>query len=475
MHLIRSISEQKLSWFIRFLLGTSLLLIIGLSYSYHTINKELIYFSEKVNRTQSVLTALEATSSGAYEATFLINNYLFLRDSTYSNKSLAALSRLPALLDNLDSLASENIVQKKRVYLLRGYFGQLIKLSESVLRTEASPADPSLLYATGKTLDLTATSIKKVVSDMTITENLLMTNRTQSRENYGRQIFAYNWIIMLVAIIFLSSAFVLLDRELTRNRFYRIDLENKIESLNRSNSELEQFAYVASHDMQEPLRKIRSFADRIIIKYQKEITDDVFQMLLKIDRSAQRMQMVINDLLAFSRTVNSGSGPKKISLSVPYSDAVANLSEIIRDSQAVIHCDPLPVMEVYPTQIVQLFQNLLSNSIKYRNENHKPVIYIRHELVQGEVIPNVKPGHRDVAFHQIVIQDNGIGFPKEFAEKIFVIFQRLHDRNKFHGTGIGLAICKRVISNHNGYIYADSINGEGASFYIYLPEQSLLG
>lgn len=449
------------------------MLIIGLSYSYHTINKELVYFSEKVSHTQKVITALKETSSELYEVTFLTNNYLSSKDTTYINKSLAALDKLPHTFHNLDTLASENLVQKRRVTALREQLESFYKNIHILLSRDRYAIKGTEFDATYKTLIQNVAASKKIITEIDNTEIKLMASREQSRDNYGRQIFRYNWIIMLVAIIFLSSAFVLLDRELSRNKFYRIDLENKVESLNRSHSELEQFAFVASHDMQEPLRKIRSFSDRIIVRHRKELSDDVFDMLKKIDRSSQRIQLLINDFLVFSRTVNKVSERKKTELSVLFEEACTNLSEMIVDNKAVIHCEQLPFAEVYPGQIVQLFQNLLSNSIKYHKSQHKPVIRITHQLVMGEVIPNIKSTHRDIQFHQINFIDNGIGFRKEFSEKIFLIFQKLHDRNKFEGTGIGLAICKRVVSNHNGYIFADSMEGEGASFSVYLPAESL--
>ena len=474
MRLLRSITEQKLSWFVRLLLGTSLLLIIGLSYSYHTINKQLIYFSEKVSHTQRVITALKETSSGLYEITFLTNSFLFLRDTTYINKSLAALAAFPEITHNLDTLVSDNVVQKRRIRILHGNLEIFYAQSASLLKPDAIALNPASFYASYKRLGLEATSIRKLISDMTDTENMLLQSRIQSKEIYSKQILRYNWLIMLVTVAFLSAAFILLDRELGRNKMYRIDLENKIENLNRSNGELEQFAYVASHDMKEPLRKIRSFADRTLIKYGRELPEDVNQMMSKIDKSSHRMQLLIDDLLSFSRTVNSGMSPKTVSLNMPFSEAQNNLSEIISEHNAVIHCEPLPTVEVYPSQIIQLFQNLLANSIKYHKENLDPVVRVRYQLVNGDAIPNVQPAHRDIQFHQIRIIDNGIGFDKDFAEKIFVIFQRLHDRNKFEGTGIGLAICKRVVSNHNGYIFADSKEGEGSCFYVYLPVESLL-
>jgi signal transduction histidine kinase len=474
MHLLRSITEQKLSWFIRFLLGASLLLIIGLSYSYHTVNKQLIYFSEKASHTQKVITALKETSSGLYEITFLTNSFLFLRDTTYFNKSLAALQVLPVLTHNLDTLVSENEVQKKRIQMLHSSLDIFYAHSSQLLKPHAETLNPASFYVSFKQVGDEAIQIRKLISDMTDTEYMLLQNRIQSKEMYSKQIFKFNWIILLVTVTFLSAAFILLDRELQRNKMYRIALENKVESLNRSNSELEQFAYVASHDMKEPLRKIRSFADRTQIKYGKELPDDVNLMLSKIDSSSKRMQLLIDDLLSFSQIINSDSGPHLVDLNISFSEAKSHLSEVIQEHNAIIHCEPLPSIEAYASQMIQLFQNLLSNSIKYHTAGQNPVVRVRYQLASGDVIPGVQPAHRDIYFHEIRIIDNGLGFKKEYAEKIFVIFQRLHDRNKFEGSGIGLAICKRVVSNHNGYIFAESKEGEGECFYVYLPVNSLL-
>lgn len=469
----RTLSEQQLSLITRFLLGTSLILIIALSYSYNEINQELINYSEKVNQTQRVISSLNEVSSALYESTYHANTYLFLKDTAYINKTLAAAKTIPALTQKIDSLVVGNESQQKRLEALKVHVGEFSTYTERLAKS-GTLVNPAIVYALYKKKNLEVDSITKLISEMNNVEGQLMHMRVRSRDNYRLQVFRYNWIIMLVAIVFLSSAFVLLDRELKRNQFYRIDLENKIENLNRSNSELEQFAYVASHDLQEPLRKIRSFSDRLVSKYQEEISDEIFQMLNKIDGSAQRMQLLINDLLSFSRIVKTGSDARLINLNTSLADAKSNLSEMIMENKAVIHSELLPSVEGYGSQMVQLFQNLLSNSIKYHKEDQRPVICITHRLVNGEIIPGVKPSHQEIQFHQIKISDNGIGFKKEFSEKIFIIFKRLHGRNEFAGTGIGLAICKRVVSNHNGYIFAESTEGEGANFYIYLPSESLL-
>ncbi|HEV7350503.1 sensor histidine kinase [Telluribacter sp.] len=469
----RSLDERQLTWAIRFLFGISIMLIIALSYSYHTINKELIFYSERVDHTQRVLITLEKVSSKLYETIYHGRTYLLLKDTANKRAILKSIDDLNPLLDQLDTLM-ESPPQDKRVQVLRTTLDNLydrtnIYWTDSTVQLGEQEQQAMLREASGH-----IEQANRLIREITEVENKLMHTRMQSRDNYKQQVFRYNWVIMLVALVFLSSSFILLDRELKRNNLYRIELENKVENLNRSNNELEQFAYVASHDLQEPLRKIQSFSDRLLLKYSIKLENEAQLMLYKVNDSAQRMQLLINDLLSFSRLVKPGANVQRVDLNDVLEEAKYNLSETITTQKVIIKSSGLPVLKAYRVQMVQLFQNLLSNSIKYSRPDIVPYITISCKLVEGSEIPAIKPAHQDVQFYLIEFSDNGIGFNSEYAEKIFVIFQRLHARDEFEGTGIGLSICRRVISNHNGYIFAKGQEGKGANFYVYLPLQPFI-
>jgi signal transduction histidine kinase len=231
-------------------------------------------------------------------------------------------------------------------------------------------------------------------------------------------------------------------------------LENNIQ-LKTTIEELDRFAYVASHDLQEPLRKILVFSDKLQTKYKDSLDAEVSQSLEKIAKASARMQSLINDLLKFSRqtTVNDDFVP--ISLDQLIQDVIADLEVEIETASAQLQVNTLPEIWGIPSQIRQLFQNLLSNAIKFRKKDGIPVVQIYHESWNG--------------LNRVVIQDNGIGFDPKYSDEIFMVFKRLHSYHEFEGSGVGLSICKKIIDKHSGSIRAESKIDEGSKFIIEFP------
>lgn len=244
-------------------------------------------------------------------------------------------------------------------------------------------------------------------------------------------------------------------------------LKQKNQELERSNKELIEFNYAASHDLQEPLRKIQTFISRINEKEFDNMSDRGKEYMERIVSAAARMRILIDDLLQYSRTNKSDALFEQIDLNVALAVVTQDLSEIIFENEVTLNHPKLPVVRGIRFQMQQLFVNLISNSIKYKKPSVRPIITITYAKVKAKN-ENIKDDTH-AEFHKLTFQDNGIGFEPEHAEKIFLLFNRLHAKSEYPGTGVGLAICKKIISNHNGYIFADGKLEEGATITLYLP------
>ena len=271
-----------------------------------------------------------------------------------------------------------------------------------------------------------------------------------------------------------------INADITDQYLNSLTLENKNQELMQSNSELASFNHIASHDLQEPLRKIQLFISRIEENEQKTMSEIGKEYFSRIHLSARRMRVLIDDLLLFSRTNKAEKVFEKVDLTLLLKNAKRELMEAINEKNAVITFSQLPVLTVIPFQIQQLFINLISNSLKYSNAEIPPIIEINCEKItarknqtlrllqtDGNKILRI---NRDNIYYKFVFKDNGIGFDQKYVENIFILFQRLHHKTEYSGTGIGLAICKKIVENHAGFITAEGRPDKGATFTFFLPE-----
>ncbi len=257
-------------------------------------------------------------------------------------------------------------------------------------------------------------------------------------------------------------------RDITEQKKSAIELRNYAKRLEESNKELQQFAYVASHDLKGPLRRILIFADRMLDKENKSITEKGRKYFILITKTAVRMQALIDDLLSFASLASSGKVYETTDLTRIVKEIKISFKEEIKEKHSCIEIGKLGTADIIVFQFRQLMYNLISNALKFSKPNVLPHIKIEaHRMKGGDIHPGRL--HPNVEYCHVTVTDNGIGFKEEYQEKVFEVFEKLHSKDEYEGTGIGLAIVKKIVDNHDGFISARSVLNEGTTFDIYLP------
>ncbi|MFB9296860.1 ATP-binding protein [Persicitalea jodogahamensis] len=289
--------------------------------------------------------------------------------------------------------------------------------------------------------------------------------------------------VMVVAIDVTQQVLSRRNIELSELRYRNLseELEERVawrtqelvtanQDLLRSNDNLQQFAYVASHDLQEPLRKIQSFSSLLKNKLGSEMGPEGMDYLSRMSAAGERMSTLIKDLLAYSQISTRQQSYGEVALNTVVAEALNNLEWQIQERQARIMLSDLPVINGDASQLRQLFQNLLSNAVKFTPDGTTPQVVVNCDICDRTELPEeISPNSQSNQFCKISISDKGVGFDTRYLDRIFQVFQRLHGKNEFPGTGVGLAICQRVVENHGGGITASSVHNQGATFTVYLP------
>lgn len=256
-----------------------------------------------------------------------------------------------------------------------------------------------------------------------------------------------------------SAAFLAFIRDVTEQRKNQEALEQRTKELERSNRNLEEFAHAASHDLKEPIRKIHVFGSRLREALAEHLSENERNLFGRMESATSRMAQLIDDLLAYSQVSQNPHELEEVNLNFIVKQVLEDLELQVEDKKANVIISDLPVVKGYKRQLLQLLQNLISNGLKYSKPDTTPTIQIDSKTVIEDEVP----------YYLIEIRDDGIGFEQNNGEKIFQLFQRLHNRSEYVGTGIGLAIARKVVDNHKGRIWAESQPGQGAMFKVLLP------
>jgi signal transduction histidine kinase len=489
-----------------------LVLLLGLSAAAYWTTQGNVDATASVAHTLQVIALAEETEGDLVDMETGYRGFLLTGQEQFLDPYTAGLASYPDGLRQLEDLTADNPQQVARWQTIDSLTQQWtqqiteprIQLRRQVPAGDQPSADLVDLVSGGEGRDQ-FTAIRQVFDQAIGAEQALLTSRLTAAETANQRLFASLVIGTAVALLVGVAAALVLTRDITvavnrlastakaiargdlkqRIRLDRhdevgqaaaafdemadrleatiVDLENssaelvrKQVELERSNRELQDFASVASHDLQEPLRKVRAFGDRLAAKYGPELTDQGRDYLARMQDAAARMQALINDLLMFSRVTTRAQPFVPVDLNDLVRGVASDLEVRIQQTGATLHVEPLPTIDADPLQMRQLFQNLLSNALKFQRPDVAPALRVYAE----------DSGEQDV---QLCVQDNGIGFDEKYLDRIFTIFQRLHGRIEYEGTGVGLAVCRKIVERHGGTITARSAPGEGATFIVTLP------
>ena len=433
----------------------------------------VVHTHEVLDEIRDLLAMLADAESGQ-------RSYLITGEKLYLEPYRTALTTTRARIDRMLSFTLDNPIQQERVQRLRPMIDARLESLRNGIEVydNAGTEDVRAYVRRGrgrKEMD----AIRALLGTMEKTESdLLRLREEESHQSYRTAVLTL-WLSTLLGLVLVGAAYRQMVRELeTRRRGVEdlaranerleervlqrtSDLNFANESLQRSNRELEQFASVASHDLQEPLRKIQAFGDRLLTRCSSELGEQGRDYLARMLSSATRMRSLIDALLSFSRVTTKAQPFTLVNLATTAEEVVSDLEDRVLRMNGKVEVGPLPTLEADPSQMRQLLQNLIGNGLKFARPKTPPRVE-----VAGRMLPE-KEG--EVGYCEITVRDNGIGFDEIYLDRIFELFQRLHGRQEYEGTGMGLAICRKIVERHGGNITAKSAPDEGATFIITLP------
>ncbi|MBC8153429.1 MAG: CHASE3 domain-containing protein [Bacteroidetes bacterium] len=449
-----------------------LLIAAGFAMSFYNYS-QYSKANRQVERTSRTINTLDVILSLMKDAETGVRGYVISGDELFLEPNTTARLQLPGRIRELRALVADNASQRQQTDTLVGFIDAKLSIGDRQIQIRrANQVFEQGYLLVGK---IRMDRVREQVARMIASERRLMQARNSGVNDSFRNTLLVTLALSVLTFVTLIVSYNLLETELNRRqrnedqlRAYEEELRDRIRQLEASNEELERFAFVASHDLQEPLRKIQSFGSLITQRCEAVLDAEALLFLRKMMQSAGRMSDLIKDLLHFSRLSADKDEFKPVRVADIIQRVLDDRELVIKALGAVVEVGRMPVVQAIPSQIAHLFTNLISNALKFVRSGVTPVIRIQAEAIDGDQLAELTPGQK---YYRFTITDNGIGFDEKYADHIFKVFQRLHGKSTYEGTGIGLAICKKVVMYHKGYITAQSRPGEGSSFVVLLPEK----
>jgi signal transduction histidine kinase len=439
-------------------------------YTYNNI-QNLVNDQELVAHTNDVLFNMEKILSEVRDSENAQRGYLISLNEEFLENYWGGRHRTLNRLDEARSLTLENVSQQMKFDSLASLINYRFDLMDERIKMGSRPPDVYRSSEVTQTGMGVMEKISGLIERMKKNEVELLKYRKTNASDTANTTYLISGIftVLTIVIILISFSFTLNEFQ-GRARTEKL-LNESVETLRVTNENLEQFAYVASHDLQEPLRKIQAFGDLLKSDFANDLKPQAVDYIDRMHTAAERMQILINDLLNFSRASRNVGEYEEISLRDKINHVLNDLEITIRQSHTTVDLDIPGDIKIYGAkpQLSRLFQNLITNGIKFRKKEEDPVIKIIADVYNStanEYEFDLDPSRQYVEIHVI---DNGIGFDEKYTDKIFTIFQRLHNKMDYKGTGIGLALCKKIVENHGGFTTAKSTPGVGSNFIIVLP------
>lgn len=445
----------------------SLVVLVILSFLFYKRLNSHVNYTEQFNDSYLIIVELKDLQQHMSAMESHGRGFLLVKDSSFLSLFTNERDSVFAHLDILRHRIEDNSDQMRRFLLMRSTINNLVNIYNRSLQPEIIEDSATSRLFVGR-IKMLMKAFQQEAGQIEKAETLQRNELYQTSEVYEEFYPNYFNTLSIWAGIVTLISFFFINREVRMRAKYQEELEKRLVELNRSNSELRQFAYIASHDLQEPLRKIRTFSDKLIYKHHDQVDSEAKIVIGRIESSARRMQELIQDMINFTSLINREEAMMLIDLNIVVKKVLTEFVEQSIKTHAVIKWDRLPQIMGNEEQLILLFKSLFDNAFKFAKQGKSPEIKITYSLVDGNFEDDQVLKGR--TFHKVIMEDKGIGFNNEFAEKIFMIFQRLHTQQSgYRGKGIGLAIAQRIMTNHNGIITAHGMIDDGATFSMYFP------